>query len=128
VLLSHNILHEGCPVRQETECPPVFQSRLFARKDIEELERSWNQLEQRARTDGGELVLMAAGASNETQPAGRGQAVPSLGRPSHASVPTTSASGLAQEGVGKQSERIQKAKIHARTHKKAKTGKNRRIA
>ena len=53
VLLSHAILHDGCPVAEETECPPVFQSRLFERKDIEELQRAWNQLDQRARSDGG---------------------------------------------------------------------------
>jgi hypothetical protein len=128
VLLSHTMLHEGCPARQETECPPVFQSRLFERRDIEELQRTWNQLEQRARADGGELVFMAAGASDETQPTGRGKALPSSGRPSESSVPTTLASRRAQERIGKQSERTQKAKIHKQTHTKAKTGKNRRIA
>lgn len=128
VLLSHTILHEGCPVRQETECPPVFQSRLFERKDIEELQRTWNRLEQRARADGGELVLMAAEASNETQPTGRDQAVRSLGRPSHAPVSITLVSGHAQEHVGKRSERTKKAKIRKQTHSKTKTGKNRRIA
>jgi hypothetical protein len=65
VLLSHTILHDGCPVAQETECPPAFQSRLFERKDIEELERAFSRLDQRARADGGELVLMAAGPSDE---------------------------------------------------------------
>ena len=28
VLLSHQLLHQGCPVAQETECPPPFQVRL----------------------------------------------------------------------------------------------------
>jgi hypothetical protein len=28
ILLSHKVLHDGCPVQAETECPPVFQSRL----------------------------------------------------------------------------------------------------
>lgn len=128
VLLSHTILHEGCPVRQETECPPVFQSRLFERKDIEELERTWNQLEQRAWADGGELVLMAGKASDEAQPTGRGQAVPSLGRPSQAPVPTIRASGHAWERVGKPSQRTKKAKIRKQTHSKAKTGKSSKIA
>lgn len=128
VLLSHTILHEGCPVREETECPPVFQSRLFARKDIEELERAWNQLEQRARADGGELVLMAADASEETQPADRRNAGPSSGMPSEVAGPTTRASGHAQEVVGKQAERTKKTKVRKPTHSKAKTGKDRRIA
>jgi len=128
VLLSHTMLHESCPARQETECPPVFQSRLFERKDIEELQRAWNQLDQRARADGGQLVLMAADASEDTQPTGRGKALPSSGRPSEASVPAALASRRAQEPIGKQSERTQKAKTQKQTHTKAKTGKNRRIA
>lgn len=128
VLLSHTILHEGCPVREATECPPVFQSRLFARKDIEELERAWNQLEQRARADGGELVLMAADASAQTQPADRRKAGPSSGMPSEVAGPTTRASGHPQEVVGKQSERTRKTKVRQPPHSKAKTGKNRRIA
>jgi hypothetical protein len=58
VLLSHRMLHQGCPVSQETECPPLFQSRLFERGDIEELQRAWSQLETRAQADGGELVVL----------------------------------------------------------------------
>jgi hypothetical protein len=68
VLLSHRMIHEGCPVSQETECPQVFQSRLFERKDIENLEHVWSQLENRARADGGELVLMGALDSAGQQP------------------------------------------------------------
>lgn len=60
VLLSHKILHQSCLDSPETECPPVFQSRLFERMDIEELQRAWSQLENKAATDGGELVLMGA--------------------------------------------------------------------
>ena len=90
VLLSHTILHDGCPVAEETECPPVFQSRLFERKDIEELQRAWNQLDQRARSDGGELVLMVAGALDETQPTHLGKAVRTLGEPSQAAAPPPS--------------------------------------
>ncbi len=128
VLLSHTMLHEGCPAREETECPPVFQSRLFERKDIEELQRAWNQLDERARADGGELVLMAGDLSEKIRLTGRGKRVPGSGRRSEASVPTTLASGHAQERVGMQSERTQKAKTHKQTHSKAKTGKTRRIA
>lgn len=60
VLLSHKMLHQSCQGFPETECPPAFQSRLFERKDIEELQRAWSQLENKAATDGGELVLMGA--------------------------------------------------------------------
>src|SRR5512146_3042050 len=37
VLLSHTVVRCGCPVAQETECPPVFQIRLFDRAAIEDL-------------------------------------------------------------------------------------------
>ena len=60
ILLSHKIMHEGCPVAQETECPPVFQSRLASQSAIENLRRAWRRLEKRAQQDGGELVLMEA--------------------------------------------------------------------
>ena len=69
VLLSHTMLHEGCPASQETECPPVFQSRLFERGEVEELQRVWNRLENRARSDGGELLLLGAPDLSETEPA-----------------------------------------------------------
>jgi len=128
VLLSHTVLHEGCPVSQETECPPVFQSRLFESKEIEELQRAWNQLEQRARADGGELVLMAAGPSDETQPTGRGKAVARLGGRSLASVPITLASGHTRERDGKQSEKPKKARVRKQTHSKSRTRKNKRVA
>ena len=26
ILLSHEMLEQGCPVHDETECPPVFQA------------------------------------------------------------------------------------------------------
>lgn len=69
VLLSHKILHQGCPVSWETECPPVFQSRLFEREDIEMLQRAWSRLETRARSDGGELVLLGTRDLAQTPPA-----------------------------------------------------------
>ncbi|HKW76532.1 MAG TPA: hypothetical protein VJN64_13470 [Terriglobales bacterium] len=58
VLLSHQMMHEGCPVLEETECPPVFQSRLFPRSAVEALAAAWRRLEKRAQGDGGELVVM----------------------------------------------------------------------
>lgn len=63
------MLHEGCPASQETECPPVFQSRLFERGEVEELQRVWNRLENRARSDGGDLLLLGAPDLSETEPA-----------------------------------------------------------
>lgn len=66
VLTSHQILHEGCPVNYETECPPLFQSRLASRSAVENLARAWRRLAVRAQKDGGELVLTAP---NDVAPA-----------------------------------------------------------
>ena len=89
VFLSHAVLHEGCPVSPETECPPVFQSRLFGRKDIEEFQRAWNRLEQRARSDGGELVLMAEGPPAESQASISKEAPKRTVRQAKSSAPVT---------------------------------------
>lgn len=67
ILLSHKIMHEGCPVAEETECPPVFQSRLASQSAIENLRRAWHRLEKRAQADGGELVLMEPQPQADTQ-------------------------------------------------------------
>ncbi len=58
ILLSHKIMHEGCPVAEETECPPVFQSRLVSEPALRALDQAWRRLERRAAADGGELVLL----------------------------------------------------------------------
>ena len=60
VLLSHNVVRCGCPVPQETECPPVFQIRLFDHDSIRALSSAWEQLARRAHADGGELVISGA--------------------------------------------------------------------
>jgi quercetin dioxygenase-like cupin family protein len=57
VLVSHTLVRCGCPVHDETECPPLFQIRLFDREPINALSSAWEQLERRASSDGGELVL-----------------------------------------------------------------------
>ncbi len=57
VLLSHTMVRCGCPVHEETECPPLFQIRLFDREPIEALYSAWQRLARRAGSDGGELVL-----------------------------------------------------------------------
>ncbi len=58
ILLSHKIMHEGCPVAEETECPPVFQSRLASQWAVKTLDQAWRRLERRAAAEGGELVLI----------------------------------------------------------------------
>jgi hypothetical protein len=57
ILLSHQIMHEGCPVAPETECPPLFQARLASNWAIKTFEEAWRRLERRAKADGGELVM-----------------------------------------------------------------------
>lgn len=58
-------MHEGCPVAEETECPPVFQSRLASQSAIENLRRAWHRLEKKAQEDGGELVLIEPEAATQ---------------------------------------------------------------
>jgi hypothetical protein len=57
IALSHQIMHEGCPVPEETECPPLFQSRLASEWAVKTLDQAWRRLERRAMAVGGELVL-----------------------------------------------------------------------
>jgi hypothetical protein len=66
VLLSDELLHEGCPVAEETECPPLFQSRLAPQPAIEALVRAWREIEERARRDGGELIWIGSTSPNNT--------------------------------------------------------------
>lgn len=64
VLLSHELLHQGCPIAQETECPPPFQARLAPRPEIEALDRAWRAIEDRVRKHGGELVWVGSNPSD----------------------------------------------------------------
>ena len=55
VALSQKMLHEGCPIRVETECPPLAQSGLVDQELIQELQSIWGRLEEKVRAVGGEL-------------------------------------------------------------------------
>jgi hypothetical protein len=68
ILLSHKIMHEGCPAPVETECPPVFQSRLAPERLIKSLEQAWRRLERSAAGDGGELVLTGQNVERPSKP------------------------------------------------------------
>jgi hypothetical protein len=57
VALSQKMLHEGCPIRVETECPPLAQSGLVDQELIQELQSFWGRLEEKVRGTGGELKL-----------------------------------------------------------------------
>jgi hypothetical protein len=62
VLLSKQMLHEGCPVPTlfATECPPPYYADLVDRELIEELRQTWQRLEEKARAAGGELILWSS--------------------------------------------------------------------
>lgn len=60
ILLSSEIVHCGCPVPHETECPPVFQVRLCDTKVVERLQTAWREASRCAELAGGELVLLTA--------------------------------------------------------------------
>lgn len=83
VLLSHEmIMHHGCPVfPEETECPPVVESRLFPREEVEALDAAWRRLEMRAEGDGGKLVLMTAKSCAQDSSAGAPKAARPTGFP-----------------------------------------------
>lgn len=36
ILISNQMLEQGCPLNDETECPPVFQTRLVGREVLGE--------------------------------------------------------------------------------------------
>jgi hypothetical protein len=59
ILLSEQMLHEGCPVpiQYSSECPPLYYADLAECGLIQELERVWHRLEERAGANGGRLIL-----------------------------------------------------------------------
>ena len=57
VLLSQQMLHEGCSVQRVDECPPLAYSGLLDREIIQELQTVWARLEKKARGAGGEVKL-----------------------------------------------------------------------
>jgi hypothetical protein len=57
VALSQEMLHEGCPVQVADECPPLAYSGLVDPELVQELQRVWVRLEEKARGASGELKL-----------------------------------------------------------------------
>lgn len=57
VLLSREMLHEGCPVQIVDECPPLAYSVIVDREILQELQTEWDRLEEKARGAGGEVKL-----------------------------------------------------------------------
>lgn len=60
IALSQQMLHEGCPVRAETECPPLFLSGFVEQELTQDLQRVWSRLEKAARDVNGEVKLHSA--------------------------------------------------------------------
>ncbi len=57
ILLSYRMLEQGCPVPEETECPPLFQTRLVPREVLRDFVKAWQQLENSVQRDNAELTL-----------------------------------------------------------------------
>jgi hypothetical protein len=57
ILLSYRMLEQGCPVPDETECPPLFQMRLIPREVLHDFVKAWQRLEKSVHRDNGELML-----------------------------------------------------------------------
>ena len=57
ILLSHQMLEEGCPIQDETECPPLFQTRLISREVLDDFVKVWSRLDASVRRDGGKVVV-----------------------------------------------------------------------
>lgn len=57
VLLSYRMLEQGCPVPDETECPPLFQTRLIPREVLHDFVKAWRRVEESVQRDNGELKL-----------------------------------------------------------------------
>lgn len=58
ILLSHEVVHCGCPVPHETECPPVYQVRICGDETVKALQSAWAAVSRCADLAGGDLVLL----------------------------------------------------------------------
>ncbi len=60
IALSQQMLHDGCPVRAETDCPPLFLSGFVDRELAQDLQDIWSRLEKEAHGVNGEVKLHSA--------------------------------------------------------------------
>ena len=65
VLLSHQMLHDGCPVPPSftTECSPLYYADFVDHDLLRELQRIWLRLGESARAVGGKLLLQGGDRS-----------------------------------------------------------------
>lgn len=75
VLISEQMLHEGCPVpiQYTNECTPLYYAGLVGRGLILEFEQAWLRLEERAPAAGGKLVLRCIQSSDKSSPSADGK-------------------------------------------------------
>jgi hypothetical protein len=57
VLMSQEMIHEGCPVCHETECLPLTYAALANEAALREFDQSWSQSLQRVRAAGFDLTV-----------------------------------------------------------------------
>jgi len=56
--ISQRMLHEGCPLHDERECPPVFYGPLLESGLVDDLQAVWARLERGAQSAGGRMVIL----------------------------------------------------------------------
>ncbi len=57
VFLSQQMLHEGCPVAAETECPQVTYAVLVNEATLGEFQRVWTRLVAQVRQSGFDVTV-----------------------------------------------------------------------
>jgi hypothetical protein len=72
ILLSHQMLEQGCPVQDETECPPRFQTRLVSPDVLSDFVEAWSRLEASALQDDGVIVLRDSSEAAQPRRLGAG--------------------------------------------------------
>lgn len=57
ILVSQQMLHEGCPVASDTECPQVTYAVLANEAILEDFQRSWARLVAQIRHSGFDITV-----------------------------------------------------------------------
>lgn len=57
VIMSQDMIHDGCPVCHETECLPLTYAALADEAALREFEHSWSRLWHTVRSAGFELSV-----------------------------------------------------------------------
>ena len=57
VLLSQDLLHQGCPVASETECPQVYYAALARESTLRDFERAWNGIVGEVQASGLDVTV-----------------------------------------------------------------------